>query len=70
MKSKTMKNFPKINHADKVISCFNCYQDLYEFHAIETDNPKGQGKFYTCCESCSMKTFFDFTEDNHAKNTN
>jgi len=64
-----MKYFPKINHIDKIISCFNCYQDLYEFHAIETDNPKGQGKFYTCCETCNMKTFFDFIGDNHATNT-
>lgn len=57
-----MNNFPQINRSEKTISCFNCYQDLFDFDAIETKNPTGRGKFYACCETCGMKTYFDFTE--------
>jgi hypothetical protein len=65
-------NFPLIETDNLWISCFNCYQDLYDFEAFESENPAGKGKFYACCESCGMRTFFDFIEadnGNLQKNT-
>jgi hypothetical protein len=57
-----MNDFPKIDSSAKIVSCFNCYQDLYDFYAVPSGNAAGRGAFYACCESCGMRSFFDFIE--------
>ena len=56
----TDKKFPQIDPDSRVISCFNCFQDHYDFVAISTDNK--HGKYYIVCDSCNMRTYFDFKE--------
>lgn len=62
----TDKTFPLVDPENLWLSCFNCYQDLYSFEAVPSGNATGRGAFYACCESCGMKTFFDFTGESHA----
>jgi hypothetical protein len=46
-----------------VLSCFNCYQDFFDPWFFETKNADGRGKYFVCCESCRMNTYFDIEED-------
>ena len=64
------QNFPLVEKNNLWLSCFNCYQDLYGFDFFESDNAKSRGRFYACCESCGMRTFFDFIETDNAAQTN
>lgn len=56
----TDKTFPLVDPKNLWLSCFNCYQDLYSFEAVPSGNATGRGAFYACCESCGIRTFFDF----------
>ena len=65
-----MSDFPKVEKNNLWLSCFNCSQDLYDFDFFESKNADGNGKFYACCESCGMRTFFDFVGAENAENVN
>jgi len=60
-----MKKFPLVDKENLFLTCFNCYQDQYDFFFFKTENAIGRGKYFFCCDSCSSKTFFDFTEETH-----
>ena len=59
--------FPSVSRENLVLSCFNCYQDHVNPYFFESENANGRGKYFTTCECCGMRTFFDFLEDTNAK---
>ena len=64
------KAYPIVDSKNAWLTCFNCYQDNYDFYYHATDNAPSNGKYFMTCESCGMRTFFDLIGDNNAKNTN
>jgi len=65
-----MKDFPLVARDNLWLSCFNCYQDHYDFDFFKSKNPDSPGKYYMACDSCGYHTFFYFTEADNAENTN
>lgn len=62
------KNFPVIDDAEVLISCFNCYNDIYHPYFFKSGNAPGRGQYFASCECCGYRNFFDFGAKNNAKN--
>ena len=65
-----MQDFPLVARDNLWLSCFNCYQDYYEFSFFDSGNASGRGKYYMACDTCGHRTFFDFIGADNAENTN